>query len=185
MMDDQWWLIWLGIALVAGVAEIFTLGLVFAMVGGGALVAAVVAGLTGSWILSTLAFAVSTGLLMVAVRPPLLRYSLTSGPPPPAGVAALVGRSAEVVAAVDRHGGQVKLAGEIWSARRDPADHADPADLADLADLALEVGSTVFVQRIDGATAVVSTRPPRSLPGGSLDTPALPGGDSPSDRPEN
>lgn len=169
-MDGQWWLIWLGVALVAGVAEIFTLGLVFAMVAGGALAAALVAGLTGSWVASVLAFAVSTGVLLVAVRPPLLRYARQTGPSAPVGIEALIGRQAEVVSAVDRHAGQVKLAGEIWSARAQ--------DVGD----ALEVGSTVFVSRIDGATAVVSAHPPRRT---SLDPSALPGGDSPSDRPEN
>jgi len=74
-MDGQWWLVWLGIALVAGVAEIFTLALLFAMVGGGALAAACVAGLTGSWVASVVAFAVSTDVLVVVVRPPLLKYA--------------------------------------------------------------------------------------------------------------
>jgi membrane protein implicated in regulation of membrane protease activity len=166
-MDGQWWLVWLGIALVAGVIEIFTLALVFAMVAGGALAAAVVAGLTGSWVASVLAFAVSTGVLLVAVRPPLLRYARRSGPPAAVGIEALIGRQAEVVAAVDRHRGQVKLAGEIWSARSETAGEA------------LEVGSSVFVSRIEGATAVVSALPPPANPA------RLSGGDSPSDRPED
>lgn len=175
-MDGQWWLVWLGIALVAGVAEIFTLGLVFAMMAGGALAAAAVAGLTGSWVASVIAFAASTGVLLVAVRPPLLTYSRRSGQPAVVGIEALIGRPAEVVEAVDRHRGQVKLAGEIWSARFDIT--------SDTTGEPLEEGSTVFVVRIDGATAVVSALPPPSS-NPRPDTPALPGGDSPSDRPEN
>jgi membrane protein implicated in regulation of membrane protease activity len=167
-MDGQWWLVWLGIALVAGLAEIFTLVLVFAMVAGGALAAALVAGLTGSWIASVLAFAVSTGLLLVVVRPPLLAYARRSGPADSVGIEALIGRRAEVIEAVDRHGGQVKLAGEIWSARADDDGSREP----------LETGSTVYVVRIDGAAAVVSAFPNRSS------RPALPDRD-PSDRPEN
>lgn len=163
-MDPQWWLVWLGVALVAGVAEIFTLGLVFAMVAGGALAAALVAGLTGNAIASVLAFAVSTGLLLVVVRPPLLRYAKQSGPAAPVGIEALVGKRAEVLSAVTVRGGQVKLAGETWSARSQAP--GEP----------LETGSMVYVAMIDGATAVVTPFPP--------DAAALPGGDTPSDRPE-
>lgn len=176
-MDPQWWLIWLGVALVAGVAEIFTLGLVFAMVAGGALAAALVAGATGSAIASVLAFAVSTGLLMLVVRPPLLRYSRQTGPPASTGVAALVGRRAEVIRAVTASGGQVKLAGEVWTARAE-----SPGE-------ALEPGSIVFVTQIDGATAVVTPLPPRPLalpdPGTRPDGPSHPDLPYPSDRPEN
>ena len=172
-MDAQWWLIWMGIALVAGVMEIFTLGLVFAMVAGGALAAALVAGLTGSAIASVLAFAVSTGLLMLVVRPPLLTYSRRTGPPAALGIEALIGRQAEVLETVTPRGGQVKLAGEVWSARTGAT--AEP----------LETGSIVFVSRIDGATAVVEALPPD--PGRRLgnEGPApLPDPTPPSDRPE-
>jgi membrane protein implicated in regulation of membrane protease activity len=111
---------------------------------------------------------VSTGLLLLVVRPPLMRYAKTSGPPSSTGVAALVGRRAEVLRSVSATGGEVKLAGEIWTARS-----ASPGE-------ALETGSIVFVTRIDGATAVVTPLPPELPP----DTAALPGGDNPTDRPE-
>lgn len=175
-MDAQG-LLWLALALLAGVVEIFTLSLVFAMVAGGALVAAVVAGVTGNAVLSVVAFAVSTGLLLGVVRPPLMRYSNRLAPAQPTGVAALIGHRAEVLGEVSDSSGQVKLAGETWTAR--------PARRGDL----LEVGSTVYVTRIDGATAVVSPFPPGG-PGGTTaqhdphDPAALPGGDTPTDRPE-
>lgn len=156
-MDAQW-LLWLGLALAAGVIEIFTLSLVFAMVAGGALAATVAAALTGSAIAAVLAFAVSTGLLLLVVRPPLLRYSGRLGAAEVTGIAALIGKSAEVVTPVSTHEGQVKLAGEIWTARS-----ATPGN-------PLEAGSVVYVTQIDGATAVVSP---------------LPRGDTPSDRPES
>jgi membrane protein implicated in regulation of membrane protease activity len=168
-LDAQWWLVWLAVALVAGVIEIFTLSLVFAMVLGGALAAAAVAGLTGSATASVLAFAVSTGLLLLVVRPPLLKYARNSAPAASTGVAALVGRRAEVLRSVTTTDGEIKLAGEIWTARA-----AAPGQ-------ALETGSIVFVSRIDGATAVVTPLPP-DFP---HDTAALPGGDNPTDRPEN
>jgi membrane protein implicated in regulation of membrane protease activity len=145
-MDAQW-LLWLGLALTAGAIEIFTLSLVFAMVAGGALVACLVAALTGSLVAAVIAFAVSTGLLLLAARPPLLRYSRALGKATATGVAALVGRRAEVLVAVTAQAGQVKLAGETWTARAVGADGP------------LEIGSVVYVTRIDGATAVVSPLP--------------------------
>jgi membrane protein implicated in regulation of membrane protease activity len=153
-MDAQW-LVWLGIALAAGAVEIFTLSLVFAMVAGGALVAAAVAGLTGSLPLAVLAFAASTGLLLVAVRPSLLRLSAQQGPASLTGVAALVGRTAEAVEEVSAHGGRVKLGGEIWSARTHRVGEV------------LEPGSLVEVVAIDGATAVVIAYNGPALPGGT------------------
>lgn len=168
-MDAQWWLIWLGVALVLGVAEIFTLGLIFAMMAGGALAAALVAGVTGSGIASVLTFAVSSGLLLLVVRPPLMRYSSGIGAASPMGVAALVGKRAEVLVPVTSRSGEVKLAGETWTAR------------SETTGTELEVGSLVYVSRIDGATAVVTATPPATPTGPA----ALPGGEAPTDRPES
>jgi membrane protein implicated in regulation of membrane protease activity len=162
-MDAQW-LLWLALALVAGVVEIFTLSLVFAMVGGGALAAAVVAGLTGNAVLSVLAFAVSTGVLLSVVRPPLRRIARGTGPAAITGTAALVGHQATVTREVSRIDGEVKLAGEAWTARtRSPG--------------VLETGSLVIVEGIDGATALVRAA--------LHDPAALPGGEDPTDRPES
>lgn len=169
-MEAPWWLVWLGVALAAGVIEVFTLSLVFAMVAGGALAAVAVAGLTGSAAISVLAFAGATTALMVVVRPVLLRYARHGGQGTATGVAALVGRGAEVVEPVTHRGGQVKLAGEIWSARTQAPGEA------------LETGSIVYVAQIDGATAVVTPLPPDPAPRGQ---PALPGGDTPGDTPSN
>jgi membrane protein implicated in regulation of membrane protease activity len=172
LMDAQW-LLWFGVALAAGVIEIFSLSLVFAMVAGGALAAALVAALTGSGIAAVMAFVLSTGLLLFVVRPPLLRYSGRLGAASATGVAALVGRSAEVLTPVTAREGQVKLAGEVWTARSSAGGNP------------LEAGSVVYVTQIDGATAVVSPLPPD--PAGRPDggRAALPGGDTSTDRPES
>jgi len=170
-MDPQW-LLWLALALVAGVVEIFTLSLVFAMVAGGALAAAAVAAATGSPTASVLAFAVSTGLLLAVVRPPLRRLSDRGGTAAVTGTAALVGREARVTRQVSASDGEVSLAGEIWTARA-PGDGG-----------VLETGSLVIVDRIDGATAVVHAR--RELGPRTLHDPAvLPDGDHPTDGPES
>ena len=60
------------------------------------------------------------------------------------GTAALVGTRAEVIERVDGRGGQVKIGGEIWSARTYDEDEV------------IETGKRVEVMKIDGVTALVS-----------------------------
>jgi membrane protein implicated in regulation of membrane protease activity len=141
------WLIWVGVALAAGLLEVASLQFVLAMFAGGALVAALSAAFGMGVELQVITFAVASAVLLVAARPPLLRWGRrTSGAV--TNVAALVGRQAEVLAEVTLTDGRVRLAGEIWSARTDSAGEVLP------------VGMHAHVLRIDGATAVVAGEPP-------------------------
>jgi membrane protein implicated in regulation of membrane protease activity len=150
------WLIWLAVALVAGTVEVLTLHLIFLMFAGGAVAAAVVAAFGAPVTVDVVVFAVTSALLLLAARPPLLAYVRHSVPNTPMGAAALVGSEAEVLVAVSRDGGRVKLGGEVWTARS--ATGGFP----------LEVGSQVTVVRIDGATAVVAPSSPRAALGGAV-----------------
>jgi membrane protein implicated in regulation of membrane protease activity len=135
-------LIWLIAALALAGAEALTGDLFLLMLGGGALAAA------GSslifddlWVHGTV-FAVVSVLLLVLVRPALRKHFLSgTGLPDPAK--ALEGKSALVLDRVGRHEGQVKLDGEVWTAR--PYNEND----------VYEPGDHVTVVHIDGATAVV------------------------------
>ena len=136
-------LIWLIAALALAGAEALTGDLFLLMLGGGALAAA------GSslvfddlWVQGAVFLVVS--ILMLAVVRPVLRRHFTSGEGMPVPAKALEGKSALVLDRVARHEGQVKLDGEIWSAR--PANDDD----------VYEPGDHVTVVHIDGATAVVS-----------------------------
>ena len=141
------WLIWIAVALVAGVLEVTSLQFVLAMFAGGALAAAVAAVVGAPPELQVIVFAAGSALLLVGARPPLVRWSRrTAGAV--TGVAALVGRRAEVLVEVTQAQGRVKLAGETWSARTD-----EPGAV-------LPVGMNAYVKRIDGATAVVTAEPP-------------------------
>ena len=60
------------------------------------------------------------------------------------GSAALVGSKALVLERVDRDGGQVKIGGEVWTARA-----FDDDDV-------IEPGARVEVMKIEGATALVA-----------------------------
>ncbi len=156
------WLIWLAIALLFAIAEVASLNFVLLMFAGGALAAAVADALGANVAVEVVVFGVVSAALLFLARPPLLRLSQSTRHHA-TGVAALVGRRAEVVTEVDPRGGQVKLAGEVWSARAE-----GPATV-------LPVGAHVTVVRIEGATAVVAAEPPPQLatgaPGQAPDAP--------------
>ncbi|MEZ0339673.1 NfeD family protein [Mycobacterium sp. pV006] len=137
-------LIWLIAALALAGAEALTGDLFLLMLSGGALAAA-----GTSWLLNWpiwadgLVFALVSVLLLVAVRP-ALRRRMASGAGLPEPVKALEGRSALVLDRVAAHTGQVKLDGEVWTAR--PLNEND----------VFEPGDQVTVVHIDGATAKVA-----------------------------
>lgn len=136
-------LIWLVAALGLAGAEILTGDMFLLMLSGGALAATV-----SSWLLDWplwadgAVFLVVSVLLLAFLRPALRRRFLAgTGLPEPAK--ALEGKPALVLERVATNAGQVKLDGEVWTAR--PLDDND----------VYEPGDHVTVVRIDGATAVV------------------------------
>lgn len=138
------WLI-AGVLLVA--AELLSGQFVLLMLGGGALVAAGVSFLVpDAPLVGGVTFAVAAVALLLAARP-ALRHRLERGisDQPPLHTRALVGRGAVVVARVDGNGGQVRIGGELWSARA-----LDDHDV-------IEAGTAVTVMQISGATALVVT----------------------------
>ncbi|HEX5143263.1 MAG TPA: NfeD family protein [Mycobacterium sp.] len=136
-------LIWLIGALGLAGAEALTGDMFLLMLSVGALAAA-----GSSWLLDTplwadgLVFLMVSILLLVVVRP-ALRRRLLPATPALTGIEALEGRHALVLDRVSQHTGQIKLDGEVWTAR--PLDEQD----------VYETGEQVTVMRIDGATAVV------------------------------
>lgn len=143
----MWWLVWLAVAVLLGVAEFFTLMLAFGLLAGAALIAAVAAGLGASVPIQLLAFAATGGVGLVAVRP-VARRHLALPPVSRDCSDALVGRSALVTREVSATGGLVHLSGEDWSAR--PFEE----------DLVIPPGVRVDVFQIEGATALVHPREP-------------------------
>jgi membrane protein implicated in regulation of membrane protease activity len=136
-------LIWLIAALALAGAEALTGDLFLLMLGGGALAAAGSSLVFDDLWIHGAVFLVVSVLLLVLVRPALRRH-FTSGTGLPEPVKALEGKSALVLDRVARHEGQVKLDGEVWTAR--PLSEND----------VFEPGDHVTVVHIDGATAVVS-----------------------------
>jgi membrane protein implicated in regulation of membrane protease activity len=139
--------IWLIIALGLAGTEALTGDMFLLMLGGGALAAA-----GSSWLLDLpiwadgVVFLVMSVLLVSLVRP-ILRRRLTPPQSLSTGIEALEGKRALVLDRVARDEGQVKVDGQVWTAR--PLNEGDE----------FEPGEQVTVMRIDGATAVVWKNP--------------------------
>jgi membrane protein implicated in regulation of membrane protease activity len=136
------WVLWVVLAAALAIGEVLTLGFLLGMLALAAVVAGVVAAVGGGLVLQLLVFIVGSIASVALIRPVAKRHLRT-----PAsirtGTAALVGAKALVTERVDDLGGQVKIGGEVWSAR------------AYLDGQVIEPGARVEVAKIEGATALV------------------------------
>jgi membrane protein implicated in regulation of membrane protease activity len=140
-MDE--WVAWTVVAGVLAVGEIFSLSFFLGPIAIAAVLAALTALVGGGLALQLVVFILASAGTLAVLRPIARRHMRT-----PAqirtGTAALVGATAVVLERVDADGGQVKLSGEIWSARSYDEDEV------------IEPGQRVQVMQIQGATALVS-----------------------------
>lgn len=134
-------LLWLigGFALIA--AEVLSGDFFLLMVGVGALFGAGADWLSGNTIIATVVFAVVSIGLVTFARPWLKRR--LHGDLVHTNADALIGRKAVAVSTVNQHGGQVRLDGDLWSARS----FGDNKEISP--------GASVTIVEIAGATAVV------------------------------
>jgi membrane protein implicated in regulation of membrane protease activity len=137
-MAALFWLIG-GFALIA--AEMLSGDFFLLMVGVGGLAGAGAEWIFGNTLVSCAVFAVVSIGLVTFARPWLKRR--LHGELVQTNADALIGRKAVAVSAVDGHSGQVRLDGDVWSARA--FDHRQ----------AISPGDSVTVVEIAGATAVV------------------------------
>jgi membrane protein implicated in regulation of membrane protease activity len=145
-LDTYAWIFWLGLILLFVIVELFTLEFVFLMIAIGSLGGLISGAFGAEWYVQILIAAGLSLLLILLLRPPLLRLLKRGGDPAKSNVDALLGIEGEVLAPVTDTAGQVKLAnGDIWTAKISPlTEHRD-----------LRRGERVLVTAIDGATAVV------------------------------
>lgn len=146
-LSDHLAAVFLGLAIVLGVAELASMDLILLMLAAGALVGmgAALAG-AGPVLAALLAAGAATACLAL-VRPPLVKR-LHSGPDLQLGHGKLVGAQGVVTERITGlQVGRIKLAGEIWTAA--PYDDT----------VAIEPGETVEVLEIKGATAYVHPVP--------------------------
>ena len=135
------WVLWLVAAGLFTAGEVASLDLVLLMFAGGALGGMAVALLGGGVPVQLVAFLAVSAFLLMSVRPAARRH-LEGAPKHIDGVQALVGRTAVVTRAVGRSSGRIQVGADEWTARAEFDDTFD-------------VGTTVRILQVDGATAVV------------------------------
>jgi len=146
-LSDHLAAVWLGLAIMLGVAELASMDLILMMLAAGALVGMVVSLVGAGFAVSAIAAAVASVACLALVRPQLVKR-LHAGPELSLGHGKLVGQQGVVTERITGlEPGRIKLAGEFWTAR--PYDET----------LAIDPGSTVEVLEIRGATAYVHPVP--------------------------
>ncbi len=140
-MED--WVLWIIGAGALAVGEMLTLSFFLGPIAVAAVLAAGAALAGAGLALQVLIFAVASAASLLVFRPIAKRH-LTTPARLRTGTAALVGADALVTERVDGQGGQVKLSGELWTARTFDEDEV------------IEPGVRVRVMQIEGATALVS-----------------------------
>ncbi|SDD56622.1 Membrane protein implicated in regulation of membrane protease activity [Geodermatophilus telluris] len=137
------WVLWLVASGLFVAGEVASGDLVLLMLAGGALGGGAVALAGGAVALQIVAFIVVSAILLAVARP-AARARLDSRVPGHVdGVQALVGRTATVTRAVGRSSGRIQVGADEWSARTQFGDEV------------FDVGTTVRILQVEGATAVV------------------------------
>ncbi len=141
------WIVWMGLILVFLIVEMTTLEFTFLMMALGS-AGGLVSGLLGwPWWAQIIVAGIVSLLLLIAVKPPLLRRLKRGSDPTKTLVDALIGMHGTVVRDFEHDQGQVKLTvGETWTARVSPAPESP-----------LQTGDRVTVTGIEGATAIVAS----------------------------
>lgn len=140
------WLIWLILAVVLVIAEIFTLTAALGLLGVSALLTAGTAALGLPLPVQLIVFAATSTAGVALLRPFAIRH-MAQPQITPFGIEALVGKPAVVTQEVTEMDGRVRISGEEeWSARSYDASVVIP------------VGTVVDVMEISGSTALVYPR---------------------------
>ena len=140
-----WWL-WILAALVCGIIEVMSVSFVFLMFAIGALAAGIAAACGANLMVQLIVFIIVSVALLVVLRPFLKGRIERSNNYVPSNTDRLIGKSGYVTETVGERHGRIQFSGGEWSARTEGPE--------------LPVGAEVRVDRIDGATAVVSALNP-------------------------
>ena len=136
-------MLWLIAGGLFAAGELASLDLVLLMFAGGALGGMAVALLGGAVVLQLIAFVVVSAGLLVLIRPIAKRQLVDRTPLQIDGANVHVGKTVVVSRRVDAHSGRIRMGADEWSAR---TQHSGET---------YEVGETVRILQVDGATAVV------------------------------
>ena len=133
--------IWLATGGALLLVELMTANLLFASLAVSALAAAGAAGLGYDAVVQTVVFGVVAILSLVFIRPVALRHLKKTKPDAATNTDALIGTFAFTLTTVSETGGQIKLAGEVWTAKTEGG--------------SIAADKKVFVTAIRGATAII------------------------------
>lgn len=136
------WVIWLIASAIMFIMEIFTVSFLLFFPAVGAFIAFLCAIFGASMEVQIIIFVISSILLIAFIRPIVTKFFKTNNVA--MNSQSVVGKNAIVIKAIDNlHGkGQVKVAGEIWSA-------------VSSTDEDIEEGATVIVLKIEGVKLIV------------------------------
>lgn len=136
-MDPSIW-VWLALAVIFIVIEIFAPGFIFACFVIGAVAAGVTATMSDSYLLQIIIFAVVSLVLIPLTRP--LANKITKPSPVISNVDGLIGKTGYVKSEVSDTAGQILIDNQVWQARSDTT---------------IEVDKKIKIIGIEGATMKV------------------------------
>lgn len=139
------WVIWLIIAGGLAVSEMLTLDLTLLMLASGALAGGAVAFFLPGALALQIVVAVVTALAMLFLLRPSMLKRLRGSPGYRSSADKVLGSTGVALSAITPSSGEVKIAGEVWSARSYDGS-------------VIDAGDEVEVMELDGITALVYPR---------------------------
>lgn len=141
------WIIWVALILVFAIIEMLTLDFLFLMLGLGS-VGGLIAQVAGApWWVQIIVAAALAVVLLIFLRPSLLRHLKRGADPAKSNVEALTGQSGRALTEITHETGQARLGnGDVWTARIPDTDDA----------VVVKPGQQLTVLAIQGATAIVA-----------------------------
>jgi len=140
----QAWHVWIFVAVLFFIIEIFTPGFVLACFGVGCIISALAAFLKFSFQIQVSAFSVTTLAVFFGLRPLILQYFFKATDNVKTNVDALANKTGRVSIQIDsaRNSGRVIINGEDWRA-------------VSIDESVIAVGEKVEILKVDGSKVVV------------------------------
>jgi membrane protein implicated in regulation of membrane protease activity len=143
-LAEHLWVMWMALAALLGVAELLTLDFTLLMLATGALAGGVVALVLPGVLWAQIAVAVVVAVAMLGLLRPTLLQKVRALPGYRSSVDKMIGSPGVAITEITPGTGEVKVAGEVWSARS--------------VEGTIPSGTEIEVYRIDGAIAIVYPR---------------------------
>lgn len=142
---DNVWVVWLALGAGLALTELATLDFTLLMLAAGAVAGGVTALIFPGLLWLQIAVGVVVAVAMLGLLRPTLLRKVRSMPGYRSSLDKLVGSTGTVVAEITANAGEVKVSGEVWTARS-----VDGSSIG--------TGEQIEVYRVDGATLLVYPR---------------------------